>query len=106
MFPESVQRGFGQPFARLLECFFTSRHLFPVHLALPAICLFNRRIKHPNGCAPDIRADAIADNEGDSYLVRNDKCAVIQFCYTVCCHTLILFVFAKYVAYALPYTPE
>ena len=54
------QRLGRQPLAGLVEGLLAGQHLQPLNLALAAVCLVHRRVKHVLGGAPDIRTSAVA----------------------------------------------
>src|SRR5437762_4255533 len=80
---DDVERLLGQEVRRALAAvdglrLLTRVHLDPGDLLLPAVGLLDRRVEHPHGCAPDVRAGAVTLDERDDRVVRDPELAVVD----------------------------
>src|SRR5581483_7072717 len=71
-----VERALGQPLVESFECLFAGEDFVPVNLPCAAVSLLDRGVENALGSAPDVRACAVAFDEGDDRIVRNLKLTV------------------------------
>src|SRR5262245_38985167 len=68
---DRVERPLRQPFAKFLMRFLSRKNFIPDDLPLSLIGFGDRRVEHALGRPPDIRAGAVAFDEGNDRVVRN-----------------------------------
>ena len=75
---EGGQGLLGQPAAGLVEGFLAGQHFHPGDLARAAVGFLHRRVEHGLGGAPDIRAGAVALDEGQDGVGGHLQPAVVH----------------------------
>ena len=76
IFLEGFHRVIREPIIETLECLLAREDLEPGHLALAAVGLFHRRVKHADARRPDVRPRAVAPDERDHRIFRHRELAV------------------------------
>jgi len=68
----------GEPVVQLVLGLLAGEDLEPDDLLLATVGLFDRRIEHPSRCLPDVRAGAVALDEGDDRPVGDGEVPVLH----------------------------
>src|ERR1019366_6172322 len=76
IFLERLDGVVGQPVVEFFERLFAGENLEPGNLSLAAVGFGHRRVEHAHAAGPDVRAGAVAADEGEDGIFGNGEFAV------------------------------